>query len=103
MNQHAPIDVHAHYFPQDFLDLIAKRVQLLKETVPGLSRVAVLVNPGDPGDARRYVEEAHTAAASLGICAFVAYATDAGFVPVKSGARLSRKAVSASLASAERT
>ena len=25
MSHHAPIDVHAHYFPQDFLDLIAKR------------------------------------------------------------------------------
>src|SRR2546430_4978405 len=24
MSHHAPIDVHAHYFPQDFLDLIAK-------------------------------------------------------------------------------
>src|SRR5712664_3063613 len=24
MNHHAPIDVHAHYFPQSFLDLVAK-------------------------------------------------------------------------------
>src|SRR5258708_19380051 len=24
MSQYAPIDVHAHYFPQDFLELIAK-------------------------------------------------------------------------------
>ena len=24
MNRHAPIDVHAHYFPQAFLDLIEK-------------------------------------------------------------------------------
>src|SRR6266850_785723 len=24
MSQHAPIDVHAHYFPQSFLDLVAK-------------------------------------------------------------------------------
>src|SRR5258705_11055205 len=24
MSHHAPIDVHAHYFPQSFLDLVAK-------------------------------------------------------------------------------
>ena len=24
MSHYAPIDVHAHYFPQNFLDLIAK-------------------------------------------------------------------------------
>jgi putative ABC transport system substrate-binding protein len=30
-------------------ELIAKRVELLKETIPGLSRVAVLLYPGNPG------------------------------------------------------
>jgi putative tryptophan/tyrosine transport system substrate-binding protein len=49
------------------LDLIAKRLQLLKETVAGLSSVAVLVNPGDPGDARRYIDEARAAGASLNL------------------------------------
>jgi putative tryptophan/tyrosine transport system substrate-binding protein len=49
------------------LDLISKRLQLLKETVTDLSSVAVLVNPNDPGDARRYSEEARAAAASLNV------------------------------------
>jgi putative tryptophan/tyrosine transport system substrate-binding protein len=49
------------------LDLISKRVQLLKETVTYLSSVAVLVNPNDPGDARRYDEEVRAAAASLNV------------------------------------
>src|SRR5215831_16648109 len=31
------------------LDLPAKQVELLKETVPGLSRLAVLMNPANPG------------------------------------------------------
>jgi len=35
-------------------DLYGKRMQLLKETVPGLSRVAVLWDPETPGLAERY-------------------------------------------------
>jgi putative ABC transport system substrate-binding protein len=49
------------------LDLIAKRLQLLKEAVAGLSSVAVLVNQGDPGDARRYIDEARAAAGALNV------------------------------------
>ena len=46
-------------------DLTAKRLALFKETVVGLSRVALLVNPSDPEVARRIVEEIRTAAALL--------------------------------------
>jgi len=49
------------------LDLSAKRIELLKEMVPGLSRVALLVNVGDAEGARRYIEESQTAARPLGI------------------------------------
>jgi putative ABC transport system substrate-binding protein len=38
-------------------DLAAKRVQLLKESVPDLSRVALLVNPSDPNDGNRLISE----------------------------------------------
>ena len=38
-------------------DLAAKRVQLLKEAIPALSRVALLVNPSDPNDANRLISE----------------------------------------------
>jgi putative tryptophan/tyrosine transport system substrate-binding protein len=57
------------------LDLISKRLQLLKETVTDLSSVAVLVNPNDPGDARRYSEEVRAAAASLNVAT---HAVEAG-------------------------
>jgi putative ABC transport system substrate-binding protein len=49
------------------LDLSAKRIELLKDMVPGLSRVALFVNAGDPQGARRYLEESQAAAAPLGI------------------------------------
>ena len=47
------------------LDLTAKRLEYLKELVPSVSKVALLVNPNDKDSARRYVEEAQTAAAKL--------------------------------------
>ncbi len=31
-------------------DLVGKRIELLRETVPGLRRVAILANPGHPGE-----------------------------------------------------
>jgi putative ABC transport system substrate-binding protein len=49
------------------LDLSAKRIELLKDMVGGLSRVALLVNAGDPEGARRYVKQSEVAAAPLGI------------------------------------
>jgi putative tryptophan/tyrosine transport system substrate-binding protein len=48
-------------------DMSAKRVELLKEMVPGLLRVALLVNPGDPGVTRRTFDESRTAADRLGL------------------------------------
>jgi putative ABC transport system substrate-binding protein len=47
-------------------DLIGKRLQLLKEAIPRLSRVALLVNP-DSQISRRYIESAQTAAPALGL------------------------------------
>lgn len=38
-------------------DLAAKRVQLLKEAISDLSRVALLVNPSDPNGANRLISE----------------------------------------------
>jgi putative ABC transport system substrate-binding protein len=49
------------------LDLSAKRIELLKAMVGNLSRVALLVNAGDPEGARRYVRETQAAATPLGI------------------------------------
>ena len=47
------------------VDLSAKRLQLFKDAVPDLSRIALLVNVGDPDIARRTVNEVQEAAARL--------------------------------------
>jgi putative ABC transport system substrate-binding protein len=47
-------------------DLSAKRLELLKEAVPSLSRVAVLWNSADPGMVLRF-REIETAARALGV------------------------------------
>jgi putative ABC transport system substrate-binding protein len=47
-------------------ELSAKRLQLLKEAVPGLRRAAVLWNPASPAAAQA-VGETHTAAQTLGL------------------------------------
>jgi len=48
------------------VELVGKQLQLLKQAVPKASRVAFLVNPGNPGAALQ-VREAETAARSLGV------------------------------------
>jgi putative ABC transport system substrate-binding protein len=47
-------------------DLIAKRLQLIKELLPKLTRVAILVRESSP-TAAQYVRESRTAALNLGI------------------------------------
>jgi putative ABC transport system substrate-binding protein len=56
------------------IELSAKRLQYLKEAVVGLSRVGLLVNPRDPDNARRSIEEMNAAAAQLKIGVQVAEA-----------------------------
>ena len=46
--------------------LAGKRLELLKETVPNLSRVAVLWNPRNPGSAQQW-KESQLAARELGL------------------------------------
>lgn len=47
-------------------EIDAKRVELLKEIVPGLSRLAVIYDAGDPGSAV-HLKSAQTASRSLGV------------------------------------
>ena len=47
-------------------DITGKQLQLLKELLPGLSRIAVMVRAANQASAR-YVEEAETAARTLGV------------------------------------
>ena len=48
------------------VELVPKRMEMLKEAIPGLSRMALLVNASSP-DKRLYIEIAESAARSLGI------------------------------------
>jgi putative ABC transport system substrate-binding protein len=41
------------------LELIAKRVELLHETVPGATSVALLVNPTNPSFSEPAIKDAH--------------------------------------------
>jgi putative tryptophan/tyrosine transport system substrate-binding protein len=53
-------------------DLEGKRLELLKETVSGLSRVAVLWNPTNPGLTAGYYQQMRAAATALGVTVQVA-------------------------------
>jgi ABC-type uncharacterized transport system substrate-binding protein len=48
------------------LEIVAKQLELLKETVPKVRRVAVLSNPGNPGQPLS-IRELNVAAQSLGV------------------------------------
>jgi putative ABC transport system substrate-binding protein len=48
-------------------DMSAKRVELLKQMVPGISRIALLVNPSDPEVTNRTVDESRAAADRLNV------------------------------------
>jgi putative ABC transport system substrate-binding protein len=49
------------------VELVPKRMQTLKEAIPSLSRIGLLVNASVPDAARRYVEIGQTAARPLGL------------------------------------
>jgi putative tryptophan/tyrosine transport system substrate-binding protein len=59
------------------VDLAAKRVELLKEAVEGLTKVVLFVNPGDPGLAKSFVSESKAAADRLGLATQVVEMTTA--------------------------
>ena len=48
------------------LELVGKRIELLKEIAPGLKRVAIIANPEHPGDSSEF-QAAQIAGRSLGI------------------------------------
>ncbi len=49
-----------------FAELVGKQLELLKTSIPGVSRVAVLWNPANPGH-RPALKDIHVAARSLGV------------------------------------
>jgi putative ABC transport system substrate-binding protein len=49
------------------LELSAKRLQILKDALPRVSRVALLVNGNDQAQSQRYISESQAAAVALGL------------------------------------
>jgi len=49
------------------IELVAKRVELLRDTVPGATRIALLVNPNNPGLMQDNIELSRVAAQRLGL------------------------------------
>ena len=49
------------------VDIVPKRLELFKEAIPGLQRVALLINSSDPVIARRSLDEVQAAANRLNI------------------------------------
>jgi putative tryptophan/tyrosine transport system substrate-binding protein len=49
------------------IELVAKRLELLRELIPGVSRVAVLVNPTNPASSEQSRRNAETAARAMGL------------------------------------
>lgn len=74
------------------VDLAAKRVELMREAVDGLTKVVLFVNPSDPGLAKIFAEESKTAADRLGLSIQVveiatAEEIDAGFAAISQSGR----------------
>ena len=49
------------------VELVAKRLELLHEILPGITRIALLVNPNNPGLMHDNIELSKTAAQRLGL------------------------------------
>ena len=64
----------ATYVPGDF---VAKRIEILRELVPGASKIAILVNPGNPMHRLILAEEIPRTARKLGVALPIVEATTA--------------------------
>ena len=64
----------ATYVPGDW---VAKRIEILRELVPGASKIALLVNPGNPMHRLILAEEVPRTARNLGVALPIVEATTA--------------------------
>jgi putative ABC transport system substrate-binding protein len=77
-------------------ELTAKRLELLREMVPGGKRIALLVNPSVASVAEPTIRDVETAAPTMGVKISVINATTSGEIDAafpKHGARAGRRAV----------
>jgi putative ABC transport system substrate-binding protein len=59
-------------------DVVPKRIELLREMVPSASKIAILINPGNPVHTRIAAEEVPRTARNLGVAIPIVEATTAG-------------------------
>jgi putative tryptophan/tyrosine transport system substrate-binding protein len=79
----------ATYVPGDW---VAKRIEILRELVPGASKIAILVNPGNPIHRLMLAEEVPSTARKLGVALPIVEATTAEELDTAFAAAASRRA-----------
>jgi putative ABC transport system substrate-binding protein len=80
-------------------ELIAKRLELLHELLPGAQRIAVLVNPNNPGLARDNIQQSEAALRRLGLEMVVIQAGTQSEIEGAVGAAIRQQADALSIAS----
>jgi putative ABC transport system substrate-binding protein len=79
----------ATYVPGDW---VAKRIEILRELVPGASKIAILVNPGNPMHRLMLAEEIPSTARNLGVALPIVEATTAEELDVAFASAASQRA-----------
>src|SRR5262252_1788194 len=79
------------------VELVAKRVELLHELLPGARRIAVLVNPNNPGAAQDVIEQSQVAARRLGLEVVVLKAATEGDIESSVATAVQQRAAALSI------
>jgi putative ABC transport system substrate-binding protein len=79
----------ATYVPGDW---VAKRIEILRELVPGASKIAILVNPGNPIHRLILAEEVPSTARKLGVALPIVEATTAEELDIAFASAASQRA-----------
>ena len=82
-------------------ELVAKRLELLRELVPGATRVAVLVNPANPATAETTLRDVEAAANGIGLQVEVLNAGTSGEIDGAFAAAFSHKRLDAPFVSGD--
>jgi putative ABC transport system substrate-binding protein len=80
------------------VELVAKRLELLHELLPGARRIALLVNPTNPGIAQNVIEQSQVAARRLGLEIVVLKAATEGDIENSVAAAVQQRAAALSIA-----
>jgi putative ABC transport system substrate-binding protein len=81
------------------VELVAKRLELLHELLPGARRIALLVNPTNPGIAQNVIEQSQVAARRLGLEIVVLKAATEGDIESSVATTVQQQAAALSIGS----